>query len=101
MKDLYNLQKRKYTLKFQQNKKRQKGEVTFYALPTDGTVYRTIVAFGQASISLQHVEEWKYYELTNLKAKKPRDTRYMNSHGHRVHGHEQHEGDGNNEDPRI
>ena len=51
----------------------------FYALLTDGMVYRKIAAFGQASISLQHVEEWKYYELTNLKAKKPRDTRYMNS----------------------
>ena len=50
-----------------------------YALLTDGTVYREIVAFGQASISLQYVEEWKYYELTNLTAKMPRDTKYMNS----------------------
>ena len=54
----------------------------FYALLTGGTVYRKIVAFGQASISRvcnMHVEEWKYYELTNLKAKKPRDIRYMNN----------------------
>ena len=50
------------------------------ALLTDGTVYRKSIAFTrQASISLQHVKEWKYYELTNLKAKKPRDTRYMSS----------------------
>ena len=52
----------------------------FWALMTDlKTVYRKIVAFEQASISLQYVEEWKYYELTNLKAKRPKNTRYMNS----------------------
>ena len=33
------------------------------------TVYRKIVAFEQASISLQYVEEWKYYELTTWKPK--------------------------------
>ena len=95
------------------------GEKIFYALLTDGRVYRKIVTFGQelasprtiillrcgglslgetrdlsqrrriivcgearqASINLQHVEEWKYYELTNLKAKIPRDTETMRTGG--------------------
>ena len=54
-------------------------ERMFYALQTDETMYREIVTFGQAPNSLQRVEEWKYYELTNLKIKKQRDARYMNS----------------------
>ena len=64
----------------QAEKKTANGARMFYALLTDGTVHRKIVAFGQASISLQQVEEWKYYELTNLRAGiKPRDARYMSS----------------------
>ena len=52
----------------------------FYALcqPIERCIEKSLL-FGQASISLQHVEKWKYYEVTNLKAKKPKDTRYMNS----------------------
>ena len=65
--------------------KTAKGERMFYALLTDGTVYRKIVAFGQASISFQHVEEWKYYVLTILKAKKAK-RRQVHEKLHRVHG---------------
>ena len=49
------------------------------------------------SISLQHVEEWKYYELTNLKSKRHQ----VHEQLHRVHGHEHHETGRNNEDKRT
>ena len=68
----------------------------FYALLTDGKVGK-LVAFGHVSISLQHVEEWKYYELTNLKSKRHQ----VHEQLHRVHGHEHHESDRNNEDKRT
>ena len=52
-------------------------EDMFFALLTDGSVYRKLVAFGNACSNLQQLEEGKHYEITNLKAKPPRDEKYM------------------------
>ena len=52
---------------------------------TDGTVYRKLIAFGNVCSTLRQLEQGKCYEITNLKAKPPRDNKYMRSPIDRIH----------------